>query len=123
MGFGAVAFVAVKAVMRIFFMVLEHHPVSGDLGDYGGRRYGKAFGVSFYYRFLTYADAVKAHRVQKQNIYSVSSPFGSQNMTLAPPSFLFSAFIIPSWALTMVIQTESPIPIFRLESLSFPSSD
>ena len=31
--------------------------------------------------------------------------------------------MIPSWALTMVMQTESPIPIFRLESLSFPSSD
>ena len=31
--------------------------------------------------------------------------------------------MIPSWALTMVMHTESPIPIFRLESLSFPSSD
>ena len=44
----AVAFVAVKAVHRIFFVELEHEPVSRDLGNDGGGHAEENGGIRFY---------------------------------------------------------------------------
>jgi hypothetical protein len=38
--FCAIAFVLVKAILRIFDMHFQHQPVSGHFGDYGRRRNG-----------------------------------------------------------------------------------
>lgn len=43
----AIAFVVVKAVVRILFMKLEHEVVASDFGDDGGGSNGEAEGVAF----------------------------------------------------------------------------
>lgn len=43
-----VALVLGKAVPGLMFLKLNHHPVPGDLGDNGGRRYAQTPTVSLY---------------------------------------------------------------------------
>ena len=43
----AIAFVVVKAVVRILFVELEHEAVTGDFSDDGGGCNGEAEGVAF----------------------------------------------------------------------------
>ena len=44
----AVTHVGLKSVPGVFLGVGHHHPVSGDLGHYGRRSYGKTGGVALY---------------------------------------------------------------------------
>jgi len=49
MVFSGIPFMYVKSILRIFFMIAHHYPVSRHFGQNGSRRYGKYFFITFDY--------------------------------------------------------------------------
>ena len=66
--FGAVAFVAIKAVHRILLVESEHEPVAGDFGNNRSCHARKYGGVCPYDSFLRYGEIEQYISINNQRI-------------------------------------------------------